>query len=86
MCVCGIESSVVCAGEDRMKNGIICGIAMSEKKMDNGAVRGSAAYPIRRELIMNHFCSRDMHTISIAILDLPMRVGPWDAVVRLPWL
>ena len=28
-----------------MKNGIICGIAMSEKKIDNGALRYSAAYP-----------------------------------------
>ena len=28
-----------------MRNGIICGIAMSEKKIDNGAVRYSAAYP-----------------------------------------
>ena len=34
---------------DCMRNGIICGIAMSEKKIDNGAVRYSAAYPTGAE-------------------------------------
>ena len=36
------------------ENGIICGTAMAEKRLENGKVRYSAAYPTGRELMLEH--------------------------------
>ena len=38
---------------NRPKNGIICGTAMAEKRLENSKVRYSAAYPTGRERISN---------------------------------
>ena len=42
---------LICAVGDCMKNGIIFDAVMAEKKIENGDVRYSAAYPTGRERI-----------------------------------
>ena len=51
-CLAGWSGGLsVRAGGDCVRNGIIFGAAMAEKKIENGKVRCSAAYPTGRERI-----------------------------------